>query len=111
MRLVVLRAQVWNAPALTEAQLEAAPDTSTGVAMLIRGSPLPSWPLPSLPQHQRGPLVLRAQVVYPRVLTEAQLVAAPATWEGTWRSAMVPLSPSWPVKSEPQQKSRPVDLL
>ncbi len=71
----VSRAQVWEPPAAISATL-ASPLTATGVVLLVV-VPLPSWPLPLLPQHFTVASFSRAQVWEPPAAISADAGQSP----------------------------------
>src|SRR5262245_22397509 len=89
--------------------------TSVGVAdpAGLLTVPSPTWPLVSRPQQNSSPVVLVAQLWWLPALTLAQSVAAPMTSVGVADDVGLPTvpSPSSPLLSLPQQKSRPAVVI
>jgi len=113
----VVRAQVWEPPAVIWVTPERVPlppvaSTSTGVLWVVGVSPLPSWPLAPYPQHLTPPEVMRAQVWRPPaviwVTSERFPIPSVArTSTGVLLSNSAP-SPSRPLAPFPQHLTPPV---
>src|SRR6185436_19144310 len=97
-------AQCWLGAEARAMALPPSP-TVTGAAELVLGSPLPSWPSPSEPQHRTLPSERRAQLLAPwevSLLMVRQVEPVQPAWQ-LWGGGImqapfmhVPCAMSWP---------------
>ena len=83
--------------------------TWMGVAFVVADVPLPSCPIPPMPQHHSDASDCPAQRVPPCPLSRRVHVVAEPTCTGDERSDVVP-SPTWPFQFAPQHHNVPAVL-
>jgi hypothetical protein len=102
----MVNAQVWYRPVLMATTPVVSPTAFTGTALSVV-VPLPSCPLPLLPQHLIPPLVLNAQEWISPTLIAVLPLERPTTSTGIVLFVVVAL-PNCPAQFNPQHLASPL---